>query len=100
MSLLEVDRLSRRFGGVHAVEDVRREIELCVGNLTRCGLECVVLNYSRPDLPLRTVKVVVPGLCHLWPGRFSARLQQIPVALQWRTSAIAPADLNPQALYL
>jgi oxazoline/thiazoline synthase len=60
----------------------------------------VIVNYSRPDLPLCTVKVVVPGLCHIWPGRFSERLRQVPVALRWRTSAAAAADLNPQPLYL
>jgi oxazoline/thiazoline synthase len=85
---------------VSASDDVALEIEACVRSVARQGLECVILNYSRPDLPLCTVKVVVPGLCHIWPGRFSERLRQVPVALRWRANAAATADLNPQPLYL
>ncbi len=83
---------------VHA--DIAEDIRTCVQALQRCGLEVLVHDYSRPDIPLHTVKVVVPGACHIWPERASPRLYQVPVALGWRDTPIAADALNPWDLYV
>ena len=62
------------------------------------GLDLLVLDHSRPDLPLRTVKVVVPGLCHIWPDYFTQRLPEVPRKMGWPTHP--SGTLNPQALYV
>lgn len=83
-----------------ARRDIAGEIARCVGIATGLGLETIVLDHSRPDIPLRTVKVVVPGLCHIWPELGNQRLYGVPVAMGWHNAPLQEADLNPQALYV
>lgn len=80
--------------------DIAEEIERCVRIAASLGMETVVLDYTRPDIPLRTVKVVVPGLCHIWPELGNPRLYRVPVAMGWRETPLQESDLNPQALYV
>jgi len=80
--------------------DIAEEIRRCVGIAAGLGLETIVLDHSRPDIPLRTVKVVVPGLCHIWPELGNPRLYSVPVAMGWRGAPHSESDLNPQALYV
>lgn len=80
--------------------DIADEIRRCVGIAASLGLETIVLDHTRPDLPLCTVKVVVPGLCHIWPELGNPRLYRVPVALGWRDTPMRESDLNPQALYV
>lgn len=60
----------------------------------------IMLDYTRPDIPLHTVKIVVPGLSHIWPGWTTSRLHQVPVTLGWLDRKLAPDELNPQPLFL
>ena len=80
--------------------DIAKEIERCVRIAASLGMETVVLDHTRPDIPLRTVKVVVPGLCHIWPELGNPRLYRVPVAMGWRDTPLQESDLNPQALYV
>ena len=80
--------------------DIAEEIDRCVRIAASLGMEMVVLDYTRPDIPLRTVKVVVPGLCHIWPELGNPRLYRVPVAMGWRGSPLQESDLNAQALYV
>lgn len=85
---------------VPARTDIAEAIGDCVRAVAALGLETLVLDYSRPDIALHTVKVVVPGLCHIWPELTTARLRRVPVALGWRKRPLARHELNPQALYV
>ena len=80
--------------------DIAEEIERCVRIAASLGMETVVLDYTRPDISLRTVKVVVPGLCHIWPELGNPRLYQVPLAMGWRDTPLQESDLNPEALYV
>ena len=64
---------------VESSEDISQDIEAVVDCLSQVGLETLVLNYSRADLPLKTARVVVPGLCH-----FLATAGQILVCMMCR----------------
>ncbi|MBV8620624.1 MAG: TOMM precursor leader peptide-binding protein [Curvibacter sp.] len=66
----------------------------------RLGLEVLVHDYSRPDIPLRSVKVVMPGACHIWPELANSRLYEVPVRMGWRRQALSEAELNPVALFV
>lgn len=79
---------------------IAEAISHCVAIAAGLGLETLVYNHSRPDIPLHTVKVVVPGLCHIWPELGNPRLYDVPVALGWRSEPMQECDLNPQALYV
>jgi len=64
------------------------------------GLETIVYDYSRPDIPVHTVKIVIPGLCHIWPELGNPRLRNVPVALGWHSRPLQESELNPLALYV
>ncbi|KQU89034.1 cyclodehydratase [Variovorax sp. Root318D1] len=96
----EGDAAPMRPPAVAPSADIAEEIDRCVRIAASLGMETVVLDYTRPDIPLRTVKVVVPGLCHIWPELGNPRLYHVPVAMGWRDTPLQESDLNPQALYV
>lgn len=59
------------------------------------GLEMLVLDYGRADLPLACVKVVIPGMRHFWGRRGPGRLYEVAVQLDWRETALQESELNP-----
>lgn len=80
--------------------DIAQAIARCVDIARGLGLETIVYDHSRPDVPLYTVKVVIPGLCHIWPELGNPRLRDVPVALGWRSRPLQESEFNPQALYV
>ncbi len=95
--------LPMRPGAAHPAprsDDLRDDVELCLDRLHRAGLEVLVANYSRPDVELATVKVMVPGLRHFWPRFAPGRLYDVPVRLGWLDRALDEPDLNPTPLLL
>ncbi len=72
--------------------DIKDAISHCVQAIERVKLEVIVFDYQRADIPLSTVKVIVPGTCHMWPQYGNPRLY---------ASADASADtLNALELYI
>jgi ribosomal protein S12 methylthiotransferase accessory factor len=80
--------------------DLRACVEACVRRAARLGLEVLVLDQTRPDIGLPAVKVVVPGLRHMWPRLGPGRLFSAPVRLGWLDRARAEAELNRTPLYI
>lgn len=80
--------------------DIADEIGACVRAARALGMEVLALDYSRPDIALHCVKMVVPGLCHIWPERANPRLYQVPVTMGWRDRPLVEEELNPQGLYV
>lgn len=64
------------------------------------GLEMLVLDQTRPDVGLPTVKVIAPGIRHFWARYAPGRLYDVPVELGWRETALAESDLNPTVMFL
>lgn len=85
---------------VAASSDISDDIRAIVAQLKSLGFETLALNYSRGQLPLKTTKVFVPGLCHMWPQLDNERLYQLPVKLGWLMEANTESTLNPQPLYV
>ncbi|HKO49420.1 MAG TPA: TOMM precursor leader peptide-binding protein [Polyangiaceae bacterium] len=83
-----------------ASTDLRRDIEFCMTKLARAGLELLVTDYSRPDVQLSTVKVMVPGLRQLWPRFAPGRLYDVPVALGALSRPLSESELNPLPLLM
>src|SRR5262249_20813739 len=54
-------------------EDLRDDIEFCLRRLAAAGIDTYVLDQTRPDIGLPVVKIIAPGLRHIWarhaPGR-------------------------------
>jgi len=80
--------------------NIKEDILYLLKTLANAGLELCVVNYSRPDIFLKTLKVIVPGLCHFWPQLDNQRLYAVPVKLGWFSKALQENDLNPLDLYL
>ncbi len=80
--------------------DICDDVRYCAEQTARLGLEFIVVNYTRPDLPIHTAKVIVPGLCHMWPQLGAERLYEVPVALGWRRSRLPEDQLNALALFV
>ncbi|MEL6344309.1 MAG: TOMM precursor leader peptide-binding protein [Myxococcota bacterium] len=77
------------------VADVIEGIEHLKRALSRVGLEAFVVDLSRPDVALRVVRVVVPGLRHFWPRFGPGRLFSVPVEMGWCAAPLAEGALNP-----
>lgn len=60
----------------------------------------LVLDRTRPDIGLRVVKVIFPGMRHFWKGLAPGRLSDVPVQLGWVEEAIAEDKLNPIPVWL
>lgn len=75
--------------------DLRDEIQDIVERLRRIDVETVVLDLTRPDMPLPVVKLFAPGLCHPWRRLGNARLFDLPVRLGWLAAPRREEDINP-----
>ncbi|GLQ30869.1 YcaO-like family protein [Litoribrevibacter albus] len=81
-------------------QDIAEDVVALVHKLSDLNMETLVFDYSRSDIPLKTVKVFVPGLCHIWPQLANERLYTVPVTMGLRSEVYSEAALNPQALYI
>ncbi len=80
--------------------DIRDDLRFCTERAVHLGLEPIVVNHTRPDLPIYTAKVMMAGLCHICPQLGAERLYAVPLALGWRSSRLQEDQLNPVALFV
>ncbi|MAC47122.1 MAG: bacteriocin biosynthesis protein [Oceanospirillum sp.] len=85
---------------LQASGNIKQDVELIVQRLKSLNFETLVLNYSREPLPVKTAKVFVPGLCHIWPQLANERLYHAPVQLGWLAQANNEQTIHAQALYI
>ena len=88
----------RHIGNHHrsSERDTAASIAECRGRLEQQGLEVLVIDQTRPDIGLPTVRVIVPGLRHWRPPRYAAgRLYDVPVRLGWLAAPLREDQLNP-----
>lgn len=67
----------------------------CVKRVEAAGMEFLVLNYTRPDIGVPTVKVIVPGLRHFWKQLGPGRLYSVPVKMGWIDQELEEDSMNP-----
>jgi ribosomal protein S12 methylthiotransferase accessory factor len=60
----------------------------------------LVLDQTRPEVGLPTVKVIVPGLRHFWARFAPGRLYDVPMELGWLTKRQTEMELNPAHMFL
>jgi len=75
-------------------------INMLVKNLKEKDIEVCVVNYSDSSSPLKTVKVIAPGLCHFWPRYSNSRLFEVPIKQKWLAEKLTEFELNKLELYL
>lgn len=98
--LFPLDSIKTVSKDIESSGDIKLDIEMLVDKLQSLGLETLALDYSRAPLPIKSAKVFVPGLCHIWPQFDNQRLYQTPVKLGWLDKAYCEQTINQQALYV
>jgi len=81
-------------------DDLLNDIKLCQQIVAERDMEMLVLDQTRPDIGLKVVRVVVPGLRHFWRRLGSGRLYEVPVQLGWLGTPLQEADLNPFPMWM
>lgn len=80
--------------------DLLDDIQRCQELVEQRGMEMLVLDQTRPDVGLKVVKVIVPGMRHSWKRLGPGRLYEIPVQLGWLQASLPEAGLNPLPMCL
>jgi len=83
------------FGTTFGRLDTREQVMACVDLVKRAGLDFLVLDQTRPDIEVPVVRVIVPGLRHVYRRFAPGRLYDVPVKLGLREEPIAESELNP-----
>ena len=63
-------------------------------------MDLIYIDYNRPEVPINTVKVIIPGMNHIWPQFNNKRLYQVPLDMKWHNDIKLERELNSQHLYL
>ncbi|HAA15663.1 MAG TPA: hypothetical protein DCE41_29715 [Cytophagales bacterium] len=79
---------------------IKESINYIVNKADQLKLEVLVHDYSRPDMYLKTARIMVPGMCHIFPYFGAKRLYEVPVKMGWQEMAKDEESLNPQALLI
>ena len=75
--------------------DTRDDVEHCRALVEARGMECLVLDQTRPDIGMPVARVIVPGMRHFWARFAPGRLYDVPVSMGRRARPLAEAELNP-----
>lgn len=85
---------------VQGTSDIGEAVLQVKGRFEDRGLELLVLDQTRPDVGLPTVKVLAPGIRHFWARYAPGRLYDVPVALGWQDRPLDESELNPTVMFL
>ncbi len=64
-------------------DDLLEDVMTCKQIVQKNGMEMLVLDQTRPDIGLKVVKVIVPGMRNFWKRLGAGRLYDVPVQLGW-----------------
>ena len=81
-------------------DDLLEDIMLCKEIVEKHNMEMLVADLTRPDIGLRVVKVIVPGMRHCWKRLGGGRLYEVPVKMGWLKKALAENQLNPFPMWI
>lgn len=80
--------------------DARAALARSCEVLRRHGLEVLSCDLTRPGAPLTVVRIMVPGLRHMWPRLAPGRLYTAPEAAGWCRRPLPELRLNRVPLLL
>jgi ribosomal protein S12 methylthiotransferase accessory factor len=75
-------------------DDIYDDVLTCVKIAQEAGMETLVLDQTRPDIELKVVKVIVPGLRHFWSRFGKGRLYDVPVKMGLLSAALQEEEMN------
>ena len=74
--------------------DLLDDILTCMNTIKNHNMEILVLDQTRPELDIKVVKVIVPGLRHFWRRLGPGRLYQAPIDLGWLSVPRREEEIN------
>lgn len=84
---------------VSACCNQRIEVETCMELASKCGIDILVLDQTRPDIGLPVVKVIAPGMRHFWKRLAPGRLYDVPVKQGHLKQPALETALNPIPMF-
>jgi ribosomal protein S12 methylthiotransferase accessory factor len=81
-------------------DNLREDVMTCQQIAEKHGMEMLVLDQTRPDIGLKVVKVIVPGMRLHLKRLGSGRLYDVPVQLGWLKEPLLENQLNPFPMWL
>jgi oxazoline/thiazoline synthase len=75
-------------------------LDHCIALVSNKGMDIIYVNTSRRHSLLRTVKVIVPGLCFIWPELGNQRLYTLPAKIGWSKVLQTEIEINPVPLFV
>ena len=81
-------------------DDLLDDVRTCQQIIEKNDMEMLVLDQTRPDIGLKVVKVIVPGLRHWWKRLGSGRLYEVPVQLGWLKEPLGENQLNSFPMWM
>lgn len=81
-------------------DNLRDDVRACQQMVEQRGMELLVLDQSRPDIGLKVVKTIVPGMRHFWKRLAPGRLYEVPVTLGWLEQPLPEEQLNPFPMWM
>lgn len=82
-----------------STSDLLTDIETLVGLFAERGMDTLVVDLSRADVPLRVVRVFVPGMRPMWPNFAPGRMFDVPVLMDWKKRRPAEEEFNPMNFF-
>jgi ribosomal protein S12 methylthiotransferase accessory factor len=73
---------------------VQDQLDFCARRLAECDIRTFAVDQTSPDVLVRTVRIIAPGLRHIWARFAPGRLYETPVQLGWRDTAVRESNLN------
>lgn len=81
-------------------DDLLEDVIQCKEIVEKHGMEMLVLDQTRPDIGLKVVKVIVPGMRHMWKRLGPGRLYEIPNKMGWIEKPLTEKQLNPFPMWM
>ena len=81
-------------------DDLLEDVMTCQQIVEQKGMELLVLDQTRPDIGLKVVRVIVPGLRHFWKRWGGGRLYDVPVESGWLKEPLPEKELNPIPMWM
>ncbi|MEC4813940.1 MAG: TOMM precursor leader peptide-binding protein [Scytonema sp. PMC 1069.18] len=81
-------------------DNLLEDVMLCKQIAEKHSMEMLVLDQTRPDIGLKVVKVIVPGMRLFWKRLGLGRLYDVPVQLGWLKEPLKENQLNPFPMWM
>jgi oxazoline/thiazoline synthase len=81
-------------------DNLFEDVMACQHIAEKHGMEMLVLDQTRPDIGLKVVKVIVPGMRLFWKRLGLGRLYDVPTQLGWVKEPLEENQLNPFPMWM